>query len=154
MKQLVTLLLFVIIANTINAQSEADSIKVATTLEEIFTVCNSSEPEAAIGNEQIIFERLAPYILCMSYDENRNKKMASDYNIPYDRRMTDQLGGMIKKWLDNYDSYKIGTYMTQTKDNGESWHALNVVFSRGEKKEKVIFAFLKLGDSYLLGDID
>lgn len=154
MKKLLFILLMISITYVSKAQNLTDSIKAATTLEEIFTVCNSSEPEDGSDNHQMIFERLAPYILSMSNDEHRNKKTASDYNIAYERKIVDQLGIMIKKWLENYDSYKILSYSTQTKQNGESWCALDISFKKGEHHEKVIFAFIKLGDSLLLGDID
>lgn len=147
----VIFLLFTIL--DIKAQSTSDSTQLVTTLEELFTVCNSSEPEIK-GSTQIMFDRLAPYLLYCCADEARKGKEAFDYNIADDRRQVDMMGAKIKKWLDDFDSYSIKKYMTQTKSNGNTWHALNVVFKKGEITESKIFAFLKIGDSFLLGDID
>jgi len=154
MKKALFISFLIIISIQISAQELSDSAKVATTLEEMFTACNSSEPEEGSGTEQIIFDRLAPYIISMSKDDRKRKKMAADYNIPYERRNIDVTGKIIKKWLDEFNYYKIKSYSTQTKDNGEYWHALEVVFDSKEKTVTKIFAFIKIGDSFLLGDID
>ena len=154
MKKILFLSILIIAALQIKAQPLSDSANVSITLEEMFTACNSSEPEAGSGNDEIIFERLAPYIVSMSKDDRKRKKMAADYNIPYERWNIDATGKIIKKWLDDYDNYKITAYLTQTKENGEQWHALELVFTKKEVAAKKIFAFLKIGDSFLLGDID
>ena len=78
MNKFVFMLVFSLIAVSITSQEQTDSMKVANTLEEIFTVCNSSEPETGSADEAIIFERLAPYIVSMSDNESRNKKKAAD----------------------------------------------------------------------------
>jgi len=149
------LLVIVLIFTALNikAQTENDSVQLVTTLEELFTVCNSSEAGVG-GNSEIIFDRLAPYLLYCCADEARKGKEAFDYNIADDRRQVDMLGAKIKKWLDDYDSYTVKKFMTQTKSNGNKWYALNIVFKKGEAKESKIFAFLKIGDHFLLGDID
>ncbi|NJO87912.1 MAG: hypothetical protein HC831_02335 [Chloroflexia bacterium] len=74
--------------------------------------------------------------------------MAADYNIPAERKIIDQFGAEIKKWLEDYDNYKITKYMTQTKGNGENWHALEIAFSKNKNSKKVIFGFIRLGDSF------
>ncbi len=154
MKKLFFILILTVISSSFIAQEQTDSMKTATTLEEIFTICNSSQPEEATHDGEIIFERLAPYIVCMCDDKRRDKKMASDYNIPAERKIIDQFGLKIKKLLEDYDNYKITNYLTQTKDNEENWHALEIAFSKNESSKMVIFGFIKLGDSFLLGDID
>ncbi len=154
MKKVLFVSFLLIVFTHIKAQQVSDSAKLATTLEEMFTVCNSSEPEEASGTGEIIFERLAPYIASMSKDERKRKKMAADYNIPYERQNINAIGKNIKKYLDDYDNYKITSYLTQIKKNGEHWHALELVFNKKEKSITKIFAFLKIGDSFLLGDID
>jgi hemerythrin superfamily protein len=154
MKKLSFTLLISVISISFIGQEQSDSIKAATTLEEIITICNSSGPDEATNDEEIIFERLAPYIVCICEDGRKDKKMASDYNIPAERKIIDKFGTEIKQWLDDYDNYKITKYMTQTKGNEENWHTLEIVFSKNKKNKKVIFGFIKLGDSFLLGKID
>lgn len=154
MKQVTIIFLMFLMPFAITAQLKTDSLKVTAALEEIFTVCNSSSHDEGSDKQQIIFDRLAPYILCFSEDVHRNKKAAADYNKPSERKYVNQFGESIKRWLDDYDNYKINNHLTQTKANGENWHALEVEFSKNKKRKKAIFGFMKLGDSFLLGDID
>lgn len=144
---------FIFIAQDVFAQFESDSIQLVTTLEEMFTVCNSSSPEME-SSDIIIFDRLAPYLLYCCEDKTRKGKEAFDYNKVADRRQVDQMGNTIKDWLDSFDSYTVKKYMTQTKKDGTIWYALAVEFKNKNASEEKIFAFLKIGDSFLLGDID
>lgn len=153
MKTVILLPFFLFIIQDVHAQLESDSIQVVTTLEEMFTVCNSSSPEIN-GSDVIIFDRLAPYLSYCCEDESRKGKEAFDYNKADDRRQVDEIGNKIKNWLESFDSYSVKKYMTQAKKDGTVWYGLVIEFKNKNTNEEKVFAFLKIGGSFLLGDID
>lgn len=145
------ILLSIIFINNIYGQEQSDSLKAATTLEELFTACNSSSP---VGNSEeiIVFDRVAPYIVYNGPDELKNWKIACDYNKLDDRRIVDAFGKQIKNWLDEYESYKLIEH-EHSKEGKIFWHELVVEFENGKHTLKKAFHFIEVGNKYLLGKI-
>jgi hypothetical protein len=133
-------------------QSKADSLAVETTMEELFTVCNSVVPEGEDPNV-IIFERLAPYILYSGKDAARNKKSACDYNKVEDRKLVDKIGLDLKNWLDKISEFKVVKYQKTKKDNIDL-HTLSVTHKPANGSKIKMFSFVKIGEKYLLLKID
>jgi hypothetical protein len=134
------------------AQANADSLAAETTLEELFTVCNSVSPEGE-DTSVVIFERLAPYILFNGNDVTRKNKMACDYNKVDDRKLVDKTGLVIKNWLDVISEFKVVKYQNVKKDNLE-WHILIVSSKPSNKVKDKAFGFIKIKDKFLLGNIE
>lgn len=146
---LVFISIFVI--NNLHAQEQPDSLKAATTLEELFTACNSSSPQGN-SEEIIVFDRVAPYIVYNGSDELRNWKIACDYNKLDDRKIVDSFGKQIKNWLDEYESYKLIGH-EHSKEGKLFWHELIVQFEKDKQTLKKSFHFIEVGNKYLLGKI-
>lgn len=86
---------------------------------------------------------------------NGKRDKAADYSNPDDKRNVDELGGRLKTLLDVSQGYDFIKSDTQSKANGEEWVAWQVDFkAAGTTASSLVFGFKKLGDTYLLGDID
>jgi len=49
--------------------------------------------------------------------------------------------------------YKVIKYLSETESEG-TWHVIFVAYNQRGQEEQAIFAFLKIGDKFALGDID
>ena len=136
----------------ISAQNSADSLAVETTLEELITVCNSVMPEGENGGE-IIFERLAPYVLYTGADAARKNKSGCDYNKVEDRKLVNGTGNTVKNWLEQISDFKVTKYQLVKKDNLD-WHCLTVSFKPVNGGKNKLFYFIKVKDKFLLGKME
>lgn len=144
--------LFTILITPMFAQEQTDSLKASTTLEELFTACNSSSHQGDT-EDIIVFDRLASYIVFNGEDDDKKWKIACDYNKLDDRKIVDAFGKIVKAWLDDYSSYKITSYEKHIQDGGV-WHVLFVTFVKEKEELNKIFEFIELGDKFLLGNIE
>jgi hypothetical protein len=147
MKKIVITILAFLSFYVVNSQTNKDSLEVTNTLEEIITVCNSALPEGE-NQTEIIFERLAPYIVYTGTDAAKNNKVACDYNKSIERKIVDKWGLDLKKWLDLISEYKVtGFKSSKNKDNQLSC-TLNVGYKPSGKTK--VFEFIKISDKFLL----
>jgi hypothetical protein len=135
-----------------SAQRNADSLEVENTLEELFTVCNSVLPEGE-NVADLIFERVAPYILYFGNDASRNYKSVCDYNKTEDRKLVDKIGLELKNWLDQISDFKVIKYQIKHESNFD-WHSLTISYKPASGNNNKIFYFVKLKDKFLLGKIE
>jgi hypothetical protein len=136
----------------LSAQVNADSLDTETTLEELFTVCNSSLPESNNQGE-IIFERLAPYILYVGTDATKNNKSGCDYNKVEDRKLVDKMGYSLKSWLDKISDFKVVKYQKTKKDNLD-WHIIILEYKPLNGGKNKVFSFIKVKDKFLLSKFE
>jgi hypothetical protein len=146
-KLLLTILTFLSIY-MVSAQVSKDSLEIATTLEEIITVCNSVLPDGE-SKDALIFERLSAYILYTGSDAARSNKAGCDYNKVEDRKLVDNIGLNLKKWLDLISEYKIFKYQVIKKNNLD-FHTITVAYQPLKTGKNKVFEFLKIKDKFLL----
>jgi hypothetical protein len=132
----------------VTAQQNKDSLSVINTMEEIFTVCNSSMPESA-DPKDIIFERLAPYILYTGQDAKRKNKTSCDYNIAEDRSIVNKFGHEIKNWLEHISNYKLQKLEKVQADNTERFN-VSLSYSPAASNYIKNFRLVKIKDTFLL----
>lgn len=106
--------IFIVLSQFAGVAQNQDSLAVENTLEELFTVCNSMVGEGE-NTYQIIFERLAPYILYTGNDAARNSKDACDYNKTEDRKLVDNMGNKLVNWLEQISVYKVLKFNQQKR---------------------------------------
>lgn len=130
-----------------------DSLNAAKTLKEIFTICRSvnfADPKVI---ELGLFYKAAPYIIYRGADKNREWKDFANYKNPDERKGVDDICLRINGTVNRDINYKILKYFTEKESEG-TWHVLLVSYDKKGVTKKAVFAFLKIGDRFGLGDID
>ena len=151
------LLLMIVITGGFNAIAQAnktDSAQVTKTLHELLRICrtvNFADPNVIkLGT----FYKAAPYIVYRGDDKSRSWKVMSDYTKEYDKKGVDDICERINRTA-NQDSsgYKIINYRSEKESEG-TWHVLMVSYKKKGVEKKAVYAFLKIGNKFGLGDID
>lgn len=119
-----------------------DPTPVETRLSELFGFCKDGNIETA-----------ASYFVYRGEDKARKWKDTLRADSPEERAATRDICRRIKGYLDESQGYSFGAVKVQKESEGE-WHALEVFFEQGEKRKKVIFAFLLINGQFAIGDID
>jgi hypothetical protein len=139
-KVLVTVAFFLLLFSAIKAQTNAgDSIKLANTLKELFTICRSADFKDPKSFELGLFYKAAPYIVYKGEDKTRAWKDLANYKNEEERKEVDAICERINGTVNRDSNFKIVQYLTYDK--------------KGVTK-KATFAFLRIGDRFALGDID
>lgn len=151
------LLLMIAITGGIHAIAQAnktDSAQVAKTLHELLRICRTVD----FADPNVIklgtFYKAAPYIVYRGDDKSRSWKVMSDYTKEYDKKGVDDICERINRTA-NQDSsgYKIINYRSEKESEG-TWQVLMVSYKKNGVEKKAVYAFLKIGNKFGLGDID
>lgn len=103
------------------------------------------------GGEKGAGAKLAPFIVYRGGDETRRWKSAARYEGD-EVRQVDRIGDRIRKHL-AAGAPTFAKAETRSK-GGEPWVAWTVTFGAGEGAAKALYACVRVGDTWLLGDID
>ena len=95
---------------------------------------------------------LADYIVYRGKDNKRKRKDFCRYENPEEKHQVQNLHQRIAERYLPYD-YNFVKFFTEKESEGR-WLIWEMEFMINDKPKKVYFAFLKVGDRYLLGDID
>jgi len=113
-------------------------------LEQLLTV--------ASGNTTV--DAFAAFVVARGGDEEREWKAPADPGIPAERQFVESSISTIRQLLEaSRNDYEIEGYESEEESEGE-WNVLCVRFDTHEVEERRSFAFLPIGESFLLGDID
>lgn len=131
--------------STVSAQQRAVEARLADML------AAASAPDASAAT-------LAPFLVSRGDDETRQWKVPADPSIPGERAYAEGVLADIQGLLaevrqpDGSLGYEVIEFVVESESEGQ-WHVLIVEFETGDEQE-AMFAFLPLGDTYYLGDID
>lgn len=95
--------------------------------------------------------RLAPFVVYRGADEARRYKDAARYEGA-EARQVDHVFARVRRHLDA-GAPVFGPSEARTKGS-ESWVAWTITFGEGEQAAKTLYALVKVGETWLLGDID
>ncbi|MFH1436246.1 MAG: hypothetical protein ABIJ56_11065 [Pseudomonadota bacterium] len=98
-------------------------------------------------------EKAAAYIIYRGPDVERKWKSVYRYDVEAEKEPVDEICADIKQMLAASSSYEFTQFETETESEGE-WLVWEVEFQTGGGADKAYFAFLRVRDSYALGDID
>ena len=143
-----------LIFNRASAQSSnQDSATVAATLKELLNICAKVD----FGDPKVqtlgTFYKAASYIVYQGENEKRKWKDVADYTKPEEKKGVDEICYRINSTINQDSSYQIIEYTTERESEG-TWHVLIVSYMRKGQSKKSAFAFLKIKDRFVLGDID
>ncbi|MEO0558936.1 MAG: hypothetical protein AAF170_12210 [Bacteroidota bacterium] len=130
---------------TISAQQLAVEARLADLL------AAASAPEANAAT-------VAPFLIARGDDPSREWKVPADLSIERERAYVERtlatLQGMLEeaRQPDGGLAYEVIEFVVEPESEGV-WHVLMVEFETPDRLE-AFFAFLPLGDTYYLGDID
>lgn len=142
MRAIVLFLTLFFFANQAFAQQKSDKENVKQTIKKLFELV-----EAGKSNQ------LANYIVYRGNDKNRKWKDNCHYDVEEEKY---QVQNLHQKIADRYLPYKYEfvNFFSEKESEGE-WLVWEMKFFTGDDEtKKVYFAFLKVNDQYLLGDID
>jgi hypothetical protein len=127
-----------------SAPDAAPEAAVKARLEEVFATVRT-------GGEKGAGAALAPFIVYRGGDEARRYKSSARYEGD-EIRQVDRIGARIRKHL----AAGAPTFeKAETRAKGaEAWVAWTITFGTGEGAAKALYACVKAGDAWLLGDID
>jgi hypothetical protein len=155
LKYLLLLMIAITAGFNANAQtSKSDSAQVAKTLHDLLRICRTVDFADPNVTKLGTFYKAAPYIVYRGDDKSRAWKVMADYTKEYDRKGVDDICERINRTA-NRDSagYKITKYITKKESEG-TWHVLMVTYKVKGIEKNAIYAFLKIGNKFGLGDID
>jgi hypothetical protein len=138
-----------------NAQvNKTDSALVAKTFHDLLRICRTVDFADPNSTKLGTFYKAAPYIVYRGDDKNRAWKTMADYTKEYDKKGVDDICERINRTA-NRDSagYKIVKYITKKESEG-TWHVLLVMYKVKGVEKTAVYAFLKIGNKFGLGDID
>ncbi len=151
-KILFMLIFFSISTQRIIAQTN-DSSSIAKSLVELANICKNVDFTDAKSMELGYFYKAAPYIVYRGDNANRKWKSACNYNNPSEKEQVDATCERINQSINQDSTFKIVEYMTEKESEG-TWHVLMVQYLKKGTLKTTAFAFLKIGNKFLLGDID
>ena len=131
----------------------ADSLKLVKTFKELLTICRTVDFADPKVKELGLFYKAAPYVIYQGEDKNREWKDFANYKNEPERKGVDETCLRINGTVNRDQSYKIEGYLTKNESEG-IWHVLLISYLKKGVTKKMIFAFLKIGDRFGLGDID
>jgi len=109
---------------------------------------------AVAGTTGTSVEMFAPSIVARGDDGDREWKVPADPSRPDERRFVEGAMESIHTLMEaSRGDYEIEGYESEEESEG-TWHVLSVRFDTHEMEERRSFAFLPIGGSFLLGDID
>ena len=130
-----------------------DSSLVARRLHELSTICRTVDFADSTTQELGFFHKVAPYIVYRGEDRKRKWKDVCNYKNDEDKKGVDAVCERVNRTINQDTSYSILSYQTKKEVEG-TWHALVVQYRKKGQMRTSIFAFLKIKDNFLLGDID
>lgn len=135
------------------AQKTKDSTEVAQTLKEIVLLCKTVDFSDPKVSELGTFYKVAPYIVYRGEDKNRSWKVAADYTKEEEKKGVDEVCYKINNGINQDSNFVIKGFRTESESEGV-WYVLTVSYIRKGKPKTSQFAFLKIQNKFLLGDID
>ncbi len=130
-----------------------DSAGTARVFEQVLAACKARYPPQELTDED--YRRAAPLFIFRSANTDR-KKPWKTFCDPMDNAHLTYVQSeafTIAQVFDTGSRYKIEKYECERQSEGE-WHVLTVVVKDSVDWKTVIFAFLRVGGRYGLGDID
>jgi hypothetical protein len=143
-------LVFIFLTLAAKAQ---DSAKVADSFKELLLICKNVDFGDPKVQELGLFYKAAPFIVYQGDDEKRKWKTPANYNNSKEKEQVNNICYKINETVNQDSSYQIIKYLTQNESEGK-WHVLLINYVRKGKERKAVYAFLKIDDKFLLGDID
>jgi hypothetical protein len=131
----------------------ADSLKLANTLKELFSICRSVDFKDPRSFDLGLFYKAAPYIIYRGEDKARAWKDLANYKNENEKKLVDGICERINGTINRDPNFKIVQYILQKESEG-TWHVLLVTYDKKGITKRAAFAFLKIGDKFALGDID
>lgn len=134
-------------------KSSTDSSQVAIKLKKLLTICKTVDFANKKVTDSGLFYKAAHYIVYRGEDKKRAWKDVSNYNDKEEKKHVDEVCYRINSSINQDSTYKIVKYFTEKESEG-TWHVLMVTYKRKGVEKKTAFAFLKINNSFCLGDID
>lgn len=135
------------------AQKTKDSTEVAQALKEIVLLCKTVDFSDPKVSELGTFYKVAPYIVYRGDDKKRSWKVAADYTKEEEKKGVDEVCYKINNGINQDSNFVIEGFRTESESEGV-WYVLSVSYIRKGKPKTSEFAFLKIKNRFLLGDID
>ena len=135
------------------AQTPADSLKVVKTMKALLAICKSVDLNDPKTTSLGAFYKAAPYIIYHGDDKQRAWKEVCNYANADDKKGVDEACYIINQTIGLDANYRVVKYTTKKESEG-LWHVLFVTYKKKAVQKKAIYAFLKIGDRFGLGDID
>jgi hypothetical protein len=144
---------FALLSLTKAQNKQADSTAAATTLRSLLSVCKNVDFADSNTMKLGVFYKAAPYIIYQGSDKERAWKVFANYRNAEDKEGVDEVCTRINESVNRDSSYQIVKYFTEKESEG-IWHMLMISYKKNGAEKKVVFAFLKIGKRFGLGDID
>ena len=138
-----------------NAQSQAmlDSLGAVTAMKNLLAVCKSVDFADPKTTSLGTFYKAAQYIVYRGDNRKRAWKEFANYRKAEDKRGVDEICAKINETVNRDANYQVIKYQTKKESEG-LWHILFVTYKKQGVEKHAIYAFLKIGKRFGLGDID
>lgn len=133
--------------------SHNDSAAVTATFKTLLNICKTVDFSDPKTQELGTFYKAAPYIVYRGDDKKRAWKDVANYSNVTEKKGVDETCLRINETVNRDTAYTITRYFTETESEG-TWHILRVRYTKKGTIREAAFAFLKIGNKFVLGDID
>ncbi len=153
-KRLILFIASFVLLTFVEAQiKQADSAAVANTFKDLLAVSKNVDFADPKTTELGTFYKAAGYVVYRGDDKGRAWKTFANYKNADEKKGVDEVCAKINQTVNQDNNYKITKYSTEKESEGV-WHILYVSYKKNGAKKNALFAFLKIGNHYGLGDID
>jgi len=132
------------------AQDKGDKAAVRETVKNLIAACSVDWLDDKV-TELGMFYKAAQYIVYRGEDESRKWKDFANYEDEKEKQYVDDVCYRINTIIGGGD-IEFGKFSTEDESEG-TWYVQEVKYGQDFQKT-AIFAFLKIGDRFALGDID
>jgi hypothetical protein len=138
----------------VKAQNKSnDSAAVAKTFTSLLQICKTVDWADPKTTQLGTFYKAAPYIVYRGDDKKRAWKDFANYSNATEKNGVNAACLRINETVNRDTAYSITQYLTEKETEG-TWHILLVRYTKNGSTKEAAFAFLKIGNSFALGDID
>lgn len=134
-------------------KSKKDSLALAKRFVELLNICKNVDFGDPKTSSAGLFYKAAPYIVYRGDDKKRAWKSFANYSDVTEKKGVDEICTRINETVNRDANYTIAQYRTEKESEG-IWHLLMVNYVNNGKAGNLVFAFLKIGGKFGLGDID
>ena len=152
MKTFILTIIILFSVTFIKAQNK-DSVEVVKTTKEIFKMTQSIDWLDDNVIDLGMFYKLGPYMVYRGSDKTREWKDTCNYRNKLEQRYVDDVCYRINSTVNQGAEPKFGNFNTKTESEGK-WYTIEVKFFYKGQQRTTIFAYLKIYDRFVLGDID
>jgi hypothetical protein len=153
-KRLILFIASFVLLTFVKAQNkQADSTAVAATFKTLLDLSKNVDFADPKTTSMGALYKAADYVVYRGDDKARAWKAFANYKNAEEKKAVDEVCTKINQTVNQDANYRITKYAIEKESEG-TWYILYVSYKKDGANKNALFAFLKIGNRFGLGDID